>query len=159
MPVYRLWCRSVVLLTLAVVFLSSGCTRSSEKQQPGAAAGPGEQTLSKPAAGAIVDNRSRVVATIVESVPLKAPNFRLRLRVEAVEPVEGYASLAQVGDVIDVYPNFVRKEGRALDPGAPENRHMAEARSLKPGDKISAVVYRRDHKTQGSWLLMSWQRR
>jgi hypothetical protein len=159
MKIKRLFPHWPVLVLFAFLVMLPACGKPSEDQAAADKAGAAESALADKETDAIVDNRSRIEATVVEVQPLKAPRFRLRLRVDEVEPVGDYPNLAEAGQVIEVYPNFVRKEGKALDPGSEENRHMAQARSLKAGDRIVAVVYRRGSRPEGPWLLMSWQKK
>lgn len=148
-----------LLAAAALSLILSACRTSQDQDRSGSEQEARQVALPKTGQDAVIDNRSRIEATVVEVQPLKAPRFRLRLRVDKVDTVAGYPSLATAGEEIDVYPNLVRREGQAIDPGSEENRHMLAARELNPGDKITAVVYRRGQGPNGAWLLMEWQRR
>lgn len=103
---------------------------------------------------AMVENRSRIMATVLEVVPSTEPKFYLRLRIESVEAMAGYENLAKAGQIIEAYPNFRREEGQELDYTTEGNKHLLEAEDLKPGDELTATVYYREN----SVLLMDWQR-
>ena len=147
--------RSSAVILLMVEAFMAGCSGSSGDRQP-AADGAGPALESKPGMDAVVDNRSRIVATVVEAVPLEPPRYRLQLRIEKVEAIAGYASFAEVDDEIDTYPNYLRREGQTMDYGSAENQQMLQAGGLQPYDRITAVIYYRGAGKDKTSLLMSW---
>jgi hypothetical protein len=107
----------------------------------------------------VVENRSRITATVLDVVSIRSSRFYVRLQVNSVEQVKGYVSFAEVGQDINAYPNFIRQEGKAIDYDSKENAQMSEVGNLHPGDQIIAEVYLRGPKEQNSWLMMNWKKR
>ncbi len=107
-----------------------------------------------------MENRSQIVATVLEVTPREAPGFYLRLRIDAANAMPGYASFAKISEEINAYPNFVRQEGRAVDYADEKNKLLLQAGTLKAGDQIIAEVYYRGGQGRESvWLLMSWRQK
>lgn len=107
-----------------------------------------------------MENRSQIVATVLEVTPREAPGFYLRLRINAADAMPGYASFAKIGEEINAYPNFVHQEGRAVDYADEKNKSLLQAGTLKAGDQIVAEVYYRGGQgRESTWILMSWQRK
>ncbi|MGH7596724.1 MAG: hypothetical protein ACREOI_10250 [bacterium] len=107
-----------------------------------------------------MENRSRIVATVLEVTPREAPGFLLRLRIDASGAMPGYASFAKIGEEINAYPNFVRQEGLAINYTDEQNKALLQAGALKTGDQIIAEIYYHDGQgRENTWLLMSWQRK
>ena len=104
----------------------------------------------------IVDNRSKIVGEIIEAVPHEGSKFFLRIQIEEVVSIPDYSSFARNGEEIEVYPNFIRREGQAIDYNIPENEKMLQAGTLQPGEKISAIVYLQGDERKRTWLMMSW---
>ena len=142
----------MVAISLLVFLL--GCTETKNRQVAQGAGQPQLEVGSNK--NAVADNRSQIMATVVEVLPLDDSRFRIHLRIESVEPVEGYQSFAETGEVIDAYPNFIRREDPGVDSELNKNLHLLQAGNLKPGDRIEAKVYYRG--PENSWLLMDWNR-
>lgn len=107
-----------------------------------------------------MENRSQIVATVLEVTLQEAPGFCLRLRIDTAGATPGYASFAKSGEEINVYPNFVRQEGRTVDYADEKNKPLLQAGTLKAGDQIVAEVYYRGGQgRESTWILMSWQRK
>ena len=102
--------------------------------------------------GAISPNRTEVVARVLGVSPLGPQRFSLRLRVEEARGAEGEAPATQAGDTVEVYPNFVRREGQPVEYEAEPNARLLRAGGLSEGDRITAVI---EHQGT-SWLLHDW---
>lgn len=142
----------VILCMLLAACLFVGC--KGRKERPPAS---GNSTSSDNQPGninAVSLNRSKVVATVMDVVRSNESRFYLRLRIENVEEMAGYYHAVKSDQIIEAYPNFKREEGKELDYTTQGNQHMLNAENLKPGNRISAVVYSRGN----SYLLMDWQR-
>ena len=108
--------------------------------------------------GSVVENRSTISATVIEVEQLATNRFRIALKITKVESVENYENLAKVGEVINVYPNFIRKEGQELDYSSDQNKQMLLAGTLLQNSNITAEVYYRGGRgDRNRWLLLSWQ--
>ncbi|MCG8606237.1 hypothetical protein MJD09_14790, partial [bacterium] len=108
--------------------------------------------------GGARENRSRVLATILEVVPQTESKFYLRMRVESTDAVAGFENVAKVGDILEAYPNFKRQEGRAINMATEENQHLLQAQNLQAGAQIIAIVYYRQTGAKNVVLLMDWQK-
>ena len=104
----------------------------------------------------MVDNRSRIDATVLKIITLNEYKFYLRLQINNTEEVSGYQSFAKVDNIIDAYPNFKRKEGENIDYSTGVNKHLLQALHLKKGDKIGANIY---YRKQGVVLLLDWKKK
>lgn len=108
--------------------------------------------------GKPVDNRSNILAKVLEIVALDSARFYLRLQILKANTVSGFESFAKAGQEINAYPNFRRSEGQAIHISSEHNQSMLLTRNLQPGDRIMGEVYYRGGSgTESTWLLMSWK--
>jgi hypothetical protein len=136
----------------------AGCAKPSNTRRATAESAQAQTALSQSGSGGGVENRSRIVATVLEVMSQEAPGFYLRLRIDSADVTPGYASFAKIGEEINAYPNFVRPEGQGINYTDEKNKSLLQARTLRADDQIIAEVYYRGGR-KNTWLLMSWQRK
>ena len=143
------------IVFLAAILLIVRCSGFSNSR----ASDPASNQIPSKTSGtsvSIADNRSKIVGALIEAVPHERSKFFLRIQIEEVASIPDYSSFAKNGEKIEVYPNFIRREGQAIDYSMPENEKMLQAGKLKPGEKISAIVYLKGDEQKRTWLMMSW---
>jgi hypothetical protein len=147
-----------ISIALLLTNIWNGCSKPANDRQMEA----GEiQSRPNPGAtkGGVVENRSRIQASVLEVIPVDSVRFYVRLRVIEADTIFGYQSFAQTGQEINAYPNFHRQEGQPMTYSSGHNEQMLQIRALEAGDRISAEVYFRGGSgVNNRWLLMDWQK-
>ena len=146
----------IILLIIMIPFFIT-CTSICHKQ-------PDSEILKNPDQPVNLDNqneilrknRSSIVAEVLDIIELNEQRFYLHLKVINSNLISGFVNYAKENDELDTYPNYIRKEGQIdIDYSSVTNKHLQDARKLKNGDIINAIVYKTNNQKQ-IWSLVSW---
>jgi hypothetical protein len=62
-----------------------------------------------------------------------------------------------VGDTLELYPNFIRQEGAGINLEDAQNKKMNALRLLKKGEKLNAKIMVRGNGKKQHGLIVGWE--
>jgi len=87
----------------------------------------------------------------------------LKVKVESLKtlPENRFSMMVRLLDdsshVVECFPNFVRREGAALDMEAPVNKKMLGLREIAPGTVLEMDIYWQKFKSPSRALIMDFR--
>ncbi|HHM02721.1 MAG TPA: hypothetical protein ENJ15_06870 [Caldithrix abyssi] len=126
----------VSLFGVLLIFLALSCSSRQTETKPAASAQSSPVSMEK----------KETVKVKVEEVKRLADNrFSLLVR-----------TLDDTSRLVECFPNFIRREGQALDMDMPANKKMLGLREMAPGTVLEMNLYWKQFKKPARALIMDF---